>query len=118
MTLDSRDVRGDSIFVAIKGDKSDGHVFIDLAIQSGALMIICSVMPEKIHENITYVCISNIERFIGVIASRFYGHPSETLKVIGVTGTNGKTTIATLLYKAVGHLGKSRPYFDNRKLCL
>lgn len=106
MTLDSRDVRGDSIFVAIKGDKSDGHVFIDSAIQSGALMIICSVMPEKIHENITYVCISNIERFIGVIASRFYGHPSETLKVIGVTGTNGKTTIATLLYKAMGHLGK------------
>ena len=96
--IDSRDVEKDSLFVALKGKKEDGYKFIDSAIKSGAFVIICDKIPKKINKSVTYVKVSIPRKALSVISSNFYCNPSKKIKLIGVTGTNGKTTITTLLY--------------------
>jgi len=96
--FDSRKVVKDAVFVAIKGTVSDGHKYIDDVIAQGATVIICEQAPEHKTANVTYVEVQNTNEALAVIASNFYENPSSRLKLIGITGTNGKTTIATLLY--------------------
>ena len=96
--VDSRDVEKDSLFVALKGKKNDGYKFIDSAIKSGAFVIISDKIPKKINKAVTYVKVSSPRKALSVISSNFYCNPSKKIKLIGVTGTNGKTTITTLLH--------------------
>jgi len=96
---DSRKVSPGTCFIAIKGTLTDGHHYIDNAINKGALAIICEAIPLEPKENITYVAVENTSIAAGIMSHHFYEEPSLTMKVIGVTGTNGKTTIATLLWK-------------------
>lgn len=103
--IDSRKVSHRAVFVAVKGAAADGHLFIDKAIELGALAIICETLPAELKEGITYVQTANSAEAAGLIAHNFYGQPSRKLKLVGVTGTNGKTTIATLLYKLFTCLG-------------
>jgi UDP-N-acetylmuramoyl-L-alanyl-D-glutamate--2,6-diaminopimelate ligase len=99
LQIDSRKVQKGSLFIAIKGVRADGHSYIDATIEKGAVAIVCETMPADIKEGVTYVQVENSSEAAGWIAHNFYGQPSEKLKLVGVTGTNGKTTIATLLYK-------------------
>lgn len=103
--LDSRKITKGSLFVAVKGVAADGHRFIDKAIEAGADVIVCEALPAKRSRNVVYVQVENSAEAAAYIAGNFYGQPSEKLKVVGVTGTNGKTTIATLLYKLLTSLG-------------
>ncbi|MGZ3862896.1 MAG: UDP-N-acetylmuramoyl-L-alanyl-D-glutamate--2,6-diaminopimelate ligase [Bacteroidia bacterium] len=105
ITFDSRKVKKDSLFIAVRGTTVDGHSFIDKAIESGALAIVCEEIPEKRIEEITYVKVKNATYALGIIAANFYDNPSQKLKLIGVTGTNGKTTTVTLLYNLFKSLG-------------
>lgn len=97
--FDSRKVDSKDVFVAIKGTVVDGHNFINQVIQKGIVAVICEEIPEKKAEGVTYVKVDNSAKALAIMASNYYGVPSENLKLIGVTGTNGKTTIATLLYQ-------------------
>ncbi len=103
--LDSRKVSEMSCFIAVNGTTRDGHAYIDSAIQKGATAIIAEQLPEKKETNITYVQVENSAVAAGYLANNFFGSPSFKMKVIGVTGTNGKTTIATLLFKLFSGLG-------------
>jgi UDP-N-acetylmuramoyl-L-alanyl-D-glutamate--2,6-diaminopimelate ligase len=103
--FDSRKVKTGSLFVAVKGYKSDGHDFIDSAITSGATAIICEKLPDDPDGNICWVKTSDSAKALGQAASNFFGNPSSSLRLVGVTGTNGKTTIATLLYRMFIGLG-------------
>src|SRR5690349_1848885 len=103
--FDSRKVQAGFLFVAVKGTLSDGHQFINKAIDLGATAIVCETLPESIHEQVTFVTVKNSAQALGIIASNYFGNPSEKLKLTGVTGTNGKTTVATLLYQLFGSLG-------------
>lgn len=103
--FDSRKVQAGFLFVAVKGTLSDGHEFIAKAISLGATSIVCEKLPESIDERITYITVKNSAQALGLIASNFFGNPSEKLKLTGVTGTNGKTTVATLLYQLFNSLG-------------
>lgn len=103
--FDSRKVQKLSCFVAVAGTLADGHHYIDLAIEKGAAAIVCEELPEKLADNITYVKVQNSAKALGEMAANFYDNPSTELKVVGVTGTNGKTTIATLLYELFIQLG-------------
>ncbi|MGZ3866694.1 MAG: UDP-N-acetylmuramoyl-L-alanyl-D-glutamate--2,6-diaminopimelate ligase [Bacteroidia bacterium] len=105
ITFDSRKVKKDSLFIAVRGTTVDGHNFIDKAIELGALAIICEEIPENKVEEITYVKVKNTTYALGIIAANFYDNPSQKLKLIGVTGTNGKTTTVTLLYNLFKSLG-------------
>ena len=105
LKLDSRNVKNQDLFFAVKGNLLDGHLYIDSAIKNGASVIVCEVLPEDINDKITYVVLDNIRYQIAKIASNFFDKPSQKLKLIGVTGTNGKTTIATLLYRLTMALG-------------
>jgi UDP-N-acetylmuramoyl-L-alanyl-D-glutamate--2,6-diaminopimelate ligase len=102
---DSRVVIQGSCFIAIKGTATDGHAYIDTAIRGGAIAIVCEDMPSTFEEGITYVQVENSAAAAGFIAHRFYGEPTTYFKLVGVTGTNGKTTIATLLFKLFSSLG-------------
>jgi UDP-N-acetylmuramoyl-L-alanyl-D-glutamate--2,6-diaminopimelate ligase len=103
--IDSRKVSEGTAFIAIRGAASDGHQYINTAIEKGAAVIICEQFPAALSESITYVQVENSAAAAGYIAHNFYGQASEKLKLVGVTGTNGKTTIATLLYKLFTALG-------------
>ena len=105
--IDSRDVEKDSLFVALKGKKEDGYKFINSAIKSGAFVIICDKIPKKINKSVTYVKVSIPRKALSVISSNFYCNPSKKIKLIGVTGTNGKTTITTLLYNIFNSQNKN-----------
>ena len=105
VAFDSRKVQTGFLFVAVKGTQSDGHAFIEKSIIAGAIAIVCETLPENIDERVTYVTVKNSARSLGLICGNFYGNPSRKLKLVGVTGTNGKTTVATLLYKLFGTLG-------------
>lgn len=106
ITLDSRTAGLGSLFFAVRGVKVDGHNFINEVITHGAVAIICEDIPENTYEGVTYIKVSKVNDCIGVIASAFYGHPSLELTIVGVTGTNGKTTIATTLYDLFTKLGE------------
>ncbi len=99
IVFDSRQVNKDSLFVAVRGTAVDGHEYIEKAIESGAKAIICEDVPENIQENIIYIAVKDSSEALGQIAANFYDNPSEKLKLVGVTGTNGKTTVTTLLHK-------------------
>ena len=103
--IDSRKVQKGSLFIAVKGAAADGHKFIEGSIEKGAVAIVCEQMPSSIKEGITYVQTTNSAQAAGLIAHNFYDQPSLKLKLVGVTGTNGKTTIATLLFKLFTCLG-------------
>ncbi|MDP3002905.1 MAG: UDP-N-acetylmuramoyl-L-alanyl-D-glutamate--2,6-diaminopimelate ligase [Bacteroidales bacterium] len=103
--FDSRKVTGGSLFVAVKGYKSDGHDFINAAVASGASAVICEILPENQDKSICWIKTGDSARALGFAASNFFGNPSSSLKLVGVTGTNGKTTIATLLYRMFLRLG-------------
>lgn len=103
--IDSRKITNNSIFIAIRGIQTDGHNFITDVIKAGAKAIICEKIPSKTVADITYVQVENTSVLLGRIADSYYNHPSSKLKLIGITGTNGKTTIATLLYKLFRQLG-------------
>jgi UDP-N-acetylmuramoyl-L-alanyl-D-glutamate--2,6-diaminopimelate ligase len=103
--FDSRSVKPGFLFVAIRGAKVDGHVFIEKAISLGAVAIVAEKLPDAISDKITYVTVKDSAKALGIIVSNFYGNPSAKLKLIGVTGTNGKTTVATLLFKLFTSLG-------------
>ncbi len=105
ITFDSRKAEKFSLFVAVKGTTADGHRFIDKAIQTGAEAIVCEVLPETLHPKVTYVKVKNSKQALGIIAANFYDNPSEKLKLTGITGTNGKTTVATLLYRLFEQFG-------------
>lgn len=103
--FDSRKVQPGSLFVAVRGTQSDGHDYITKAILQGAVAIVCEKLPDTINEALVYVTVKSSAEALGIIASNFYGNPSEKLKLTGVTGTNGKTTTATLLYQLFSRLG-------------
>ncbi len=99
LQVDSRKVNNGSLFIAVKGVSADGHQFIDSVIEKGAAVVVCETLPQHLKEDVAYVEVENSAIAVGFIAHNFYGQPSEKLKLVGVTGTNGKTTIATVLYK-------------------
>ena len=103
--IDSRRVDNGYLFIAVRGTAADGHNYIGKAVEKGAVAVLCEEMPESIAEGVTYVKVSNTEQVTGEIATTFYGDPTSKLKLVGVTGTNGKTTIATVLYEMFRHLG-------------
>ncbi|HVF96451.1 MAG TPA: UDP-N-acetylmuramoyl-L-alanyl-D-glutamate--2,6-diaminopimelate ligase [Flavisolibacter sp.] len=103
--IDSRKAAHRSVFVAVKGAAADGHRFIDKAIELGAIAVVCEELPMQKKEDVTYVQTGSSAEAAGILAHNFYGQPSAKLKLVGVTGTNGKTTIATLLYKLFTALG-------------
>ncbi len=103
--IDSRHVKAGHLFIAVKGTVTDGHKFIPKAVEQGAAAVLCEDMPEERAEGVTYVRVADTEQVTGEVATSFYGRPSEKLKLIGVTGTNGKTTIATTLYNIFRRLG-------------
>ena len=103
--IDSRLVEEGDMFVAVKGTQTDGHAYIEKAIEKGAIAIVCETLPEHINEQLTYIKVNHTEDLVGKLATTFYGNPTSKLKLIGVTGTNGKTTIATLLYNMFRKFG-------------
>ena len=103
--IDSRKVSEGTLFVAIHGEKADGHQFIDKAIASGAKSILCEALPVELVKGITYVQVNNTHEAVAYVAHNFYDEPSTKIKLVGVTGTNGKTTIATVLFKLFTQLG-------------
>ena len=105
MYIDSRQVTAESCFIAIKGTLSDGHAFLDKAIEKGATTLVVEHMPEVLHAQCTYVLVKDSAQAAGLLADAFYEHPSRQLKLVGVTGTNGKTTTVTLLYQLFSNLG-------------
>jgi UDP-N-acetylmuramoyl-L-alanyl-D-glutamate--2,6-diaminopimelate ligase len=105
IAIDSRQVQNDYVFVALKGEKNNGHDFILKAIELGAKVIICEEMPNQIIESVTYLQVNNSHETVAIIAHQFYDEPSTKIKLVGVTGTNGKTTIATVLFKLFTQLG-------------
>ena len=107
ISFDSRKVNRGTLFFAVKGTQVDGHDYIDTAIEKGASVIVCEKMPRKKRPEVTYVKVDNSAYVLGVGASNFFDNPSEKLKLVGVTGTNGKTTIATLLYRLFTEAGYS-----------
>ena len=105
VNIDSRRIADGHLFVAMKGTQVDGHKFIGKATELGAKAVLCEDMPEQKTEGVTYVQVASTEDVVGQVATTFYGNPSEKLKLVGVTGTNGKTTIATLLYNMFSKMG-------------
>lgn len=104
--FDSRKVSASSMFIATVGTVADGHQFITSAIEKGASVIVCEKLPKKLDSTVTYVVVDNSSRAMGLIVAAYYQHPSKKLKLVGVTGTNGKTTVATLLsnlFQALGY---------------
>lgn len=105
VAFDSRQVKQGTLFVAIQGTAADGHSFISRAIESGASAVVCEHEPDSAHPAVTFILVKNSRKAIALIASAWYGHPSRDIKLVGITGTNGKTTIATLLHKVTSELG-------------
>lgn len=105
VNIDSRLIENGHLFMAMRGTQTDGHAYITTAITKGAIAILCENIPNELADNITYIQVKDCEDAVGKIATTFYGDPTSKLKLVGVTGTNGKTTIATLLYNMFRHFG-------------
>lgn len=105
VNIDSRLIKEGQLFIAVRGTQADGHNYIGKAIELGATAIVCEAIPDNTRDDITYIKVENSEHNVGQIATNFYGNPSSKLKLVGVTGTNGKTTIATVLYNMFRYLG-------------
>lgn len=105
VNIDSRKVRQDHLFIAVRGTQADGHNFIGKAIEAGASVIVCEELPADINPEVTYIKVENSESVVGHIATAFYGNPTLRMQLVGVTGTNGKTTIATVLYNMFRKMG-------------
>lgn len=104
--IDSRNIKEGSMFVAMRGTQVDGHEYISVAEEKGAVAIVCEKLPERLNPSVAYVRVADAQAIVGRLATKFHGNPTERLRLVGVTGTNGKTTIATLLYelfRAMGH---------------
>ena len=105
VNIDSRLVEAGQLFMAMRGTQADGHAYIPAAIAKGATAILCEDMPEEPVVGITYIQVKDSEDAVGKIATTFYGNPTSKIELVGVTGTNGKTTIATLLYNTFRYFG-------------
>ena len=105
VNIDSRLVKGGDMFIAMRGTQVDGHKYISAAEEQGAAAIVCETLPERINPNVAYIKVADSQAVAGKIATTIYGDPSQRLKLVGVTGTNGKTTIATLLYELFREMG-------------
>ncbi|WP_027303063.1 UDP-N-acetylmuramoyl-L-alanyl-D-glutamate--2,6-diaminopimelate ligase [Rudanella lutea] len=105
LTMDSRRVAPGSLFIAVRGTVTDGHAYIDKAIELGASAILCETLPDQTPEHVTFVQVADSARTMGLVAANFYGHPSKKIRLVGVTGTNGKTSVATLLFRLFRSLG-------------
>src|SRR5882757_11386720 len=110
--FDSRQVASGGLFVAVRGTQVDGHRFIEGAINRGAACIVCEEFPSRLVTDVTYIRVASSSEALGIIASNYYGHPSQKLKLVGVTGTNGKTTTVTLLYRLFTSLGNKAGLFS------
>ena len=105
LVFDSRKITENSLYIAMRGTVVDGHSFIASSVEKGATAIVCEEFPENLSENATYIKVKDSSKTLGHLASNFYGNPSEKLKLIGVTGTNGKTSVSTLLFDIFKNLG-------------
>ncbi len=105
ISFDSRKIQPGTLFIAIKGLHTDGHIYIQSTIEAGACAIICEVLPELIIETVCYIKVPDSSKALGIIASNWFGNPSAKLKLLGITGTNGKTTTVTLLHQLFRQLG-------------
>jgi UDP-N-acetylmuramoyl-L-alanyl-D-glutamate--2,6-diaminopimelate ligase len=105
LQLDSRKVEQGGLFFAVKGTAADGHNYISKAIEQGARAVVCQTLPSELAEGVSYVTVENTEQIVGQMATNFYGDPTSKLTLVGVTGTNGKTTIATVLYNLFRSMG-------------
>ncbi len=105
VNIDSRKVGTDHLFIAVRGSQADGHDYIGKAVEAGAVTVVCEEMPAEINPEVTYIRVADSESVVGCIATAFYGNPSSRMQIVGVTGTNGKTTIATVLYNMFRHMG-------------
>lgn len=105
LIADSRKAVADSLYVAVKGTLTDGHTFIEAAIEKGATAVVCEILPNELKQNVTYLQVENASRALGQLASNFLGNPSEKLNLIGITGTNGKTSVTTILFDIFKELG-------------
>lgn len=105
LTMDSRRVGPGCLFIALRGTVTDGHAFIDTAVSQGASAILCEELPANLSPDVAYVRVQDAARSMGLLAASFYDHPSRKLKLIGITGTNGKTSVATLLFRLFRALG-------------
>jgi UDP-N-acetylmuramoyl-L-alanyl-D-glutamate--2,6-diaminopimelate ligase len=105
LTFDSRSVKPNNLFFAIRGTAVDGHKYIDSAISNGAVAIVCEEMPQQTNPSITYVKVNNSSEAMGKAAAAFFNYPTKRLKLVGITGTNGKTTTVTLLFRLINDLG-------------
>ena len=121
--IDSRKVEQGHLFMAMRGTQTDGHKYIPTAIEKGAVAILCEELPAELSDEVTYVRVADTEEATGIVATHFYGNPTDKLKLVGVTGTNGKTTIATLLYNIfrgfgfkVGLLSTVCNYIDGKAI--
>ena len=121
--IDSRKVEQGHLFMAMRGTQTDGHKYIPIATEKGAVAVLCEELPAELSNDVTYIRVADTEEATGIIATHFYGNPTEKLKLVGVTGTNGKTTIATLLYNIfrgfgfkVGLLSTVCNYIDGKAI--
>lgn len=105
LECDSRKIKLGSLFVAVRGYNVDGHKFIPLVTLAGAAAIVCEELPERLESTVTYIKVSNTSIALGFLASQWWGNPSRKLRLVGVTGTNGKTTTATLIYEMARLMG-------------
>ena len=105
VNIDSRLVAAGHLFMAMRGTQTDGHAYIPTAIEKGAIAVLCEDMPEETNPDVTYIQVKDSENAVGKVATTFYGDPTSKMELVGVTGTNGKTTIATLLYNTFRYFG-------------
>ncbi|KXH83449.1 UDP-N-acetylmuramoyl-L-alanyl-D-glutamate--2,6-diaminopimelate ligase [Chryseobacterium kwangjuense] len=105
LVFDSRKITENSLYVAVRGTVADGHSYIASSVEKGAKAVVCEEFPETLNEKVTYIRVKDSSKALGHLASNFYGNPSQTLKLIGVTGTNGKTSVSTLLFDVFKNLG-------------
>ena len=105
VNIDSRQVKKGDMFIAVRGTQVDGHQYIKASEENGAVAIVCEKMPEQLNPEVAYIQIADAQSVCGQLATTFYGNPTQKLKLVGVTGTNGKTTIATLLYELFREMG-------------